>query len=90
MKISVLGLGYIGLPTSLLLANSGYDVIGYDVNKKIIDKLSTGDITFEEPGLFELFQKVKNKFTVSSSLESSDVYIIAVPTPLEKGSEKCR
>jgi len=85
MKICVLGLGYIGLPTSLLLANAGNKVIGVDINYKIVDYLNKGELPFKEPGLFELFQKAKNNFTASSSLESSDVYIIAVPTPLEKG-----
>jgi UDP-N-acetyl-D-mannosaminuronic acid dehydrogenase len=84
MKISVLGLGYIGLPTSLLLANAGYDVIGIDVNSKIIEKLNNGALPFEEPGLDDLFEKTKNKFKVSNKLETSDVYIIAVPTPLDK------
>jgi len=85
MKICVLGLGYIGLPTSLLLANAENTVIGVDINDKIVDYLNKGELPFKEPGLYELFQKAKNNFTASSSLESSDVYIIAVPTPLEKG-----
>jgi UDP-N-acetyl-D-mannosaminuronic acid dehydrogenase len=85
MKICVLGLGYIGLPTSLLLADAKNTVIGVDTNNKIVDKLNRGQLPFDEPGLFELFQKAKHNFTASSFLESSDVYIIAVPTPLEMG-----
>jgi UDP-N-acetyl-D-mannosaminuronic acid dehydrogenase len=70
---------------SLLLANTGNTIIGVDINDNIVKKLNRSELPFQEPGLFELFQKVKKNFTASSSLESSDVYIIAVPTPLEKG-----
>ena len=79
-----MGLGYIGLPTSLLLANAKNNVIGVDTNKEIVNKLKKEELPFDEPGLFDLFQKAKNNFTASSFLESSDIYIIAVPTPLEK------
>jgi len=84
MKISVLGLGYIGLPTALLLANAGNDVVGVDINNMIIDKLNNGELPFEEPGLDELYKNARNNFTASAQLESSDFYVIAVPTPLEK------
>jgi len=84
MKISVLGLGYIGLPTSLLLADAGYDIIGIDVDTEIVNTLSNGNLPFEEPGLDDLFKKARNKFKVSTDVESSDAYIIAVPTPLDE------
>jgi len=84
MKICVIGLGYIGLPTSLLLANAGHTVIGTDIKEDIVKKLNQGDLPFEEPGLNELFYKTKNNFTASNVLKTSDTYIIAVPTPLEK------
>ena len=85
IKISVLGLGYIGLPTALLLANAGNKVVGVDINNKIVDKLNSGELPFEEPGLDELYNKARNNFTASIQLEYSDCYIIAVPTPLEQG-----
>lgn len=84
MKISVLGLGYIGLPTSLLLADAGYDIIGVDVDAEIVNTLSNDNLPFEEPGLNDLFKRARNKFKVSTDVESSDVYIIAVPTPLDE------
>jgi UDP-N-acetyl-D-mannosaminuronic acid dehydrogenase len=83
MKIYVLGLGYIGLPTSLLLANAGHTVQGVDINSAIIEKLNREELPFKEPGLKELFEKAKKNFQAKSNLESSEVYIIAVPTPLE-------
>ncbi len=51
MKITVIGLGYIGLPTAAMFAKSGFDVIGYDINPKVIEALNQGRIIIEEPGL---------------------------------------
>lgn len=83
MKICVLGLGYIGLPTSLLLARAGNTVLGVDVNGNIVEKLNRNELPFKEPGLDELFEKAKKNFQANISVQSSEVYIIAVPTPLE-------
>jgi len=80
----VIGLGYIGLPTASMLANNGYDVLGVDVNEEVIKKLSSGDVHIEEPDLEGIFLNAFNskKIKVSKELEKSDVFIIAVPTPL--------
>jgi UDP-N-acetyl-D-mannosaminuronic acid dehydrogenase len=86
MKVCVLGLGYIGLPTALLLAQK-YQVVGVDVNQIIIDELKSGKLPFDEPGLEELMKNTKKNFTVSEKVEEADVFLIAVPTPLE-GSMK--
>ena len=51
MKINVIGLGYIGLPTALSMASSGLNVIGTDYNKELVKKLNDGEVTFEEKGL---------------------------------------
>lgn len=83
MNICVLGLGYIGLPTSLLLANAGNTVLGVDINREIIEKLNRNELPFWEPDLDDLFKKAKNNFQAGSSIQSSEVYIISVPTPLE-------
>ena len=83
MKISVIGLGYIGLPTALLLANAGHEVHGVDINTWTIEKLGRKELPFLEPGLEELFQKAQKNFQAGSTLQSSDAYIIAVPTPVE-------
>ena len=53
--INVIGLGYIGLPTALMLASHGVDVIGTDYNKELVDTLNAGHTTFKEDGLDELF-----------------------------------
>lgn len=83
MKICVIGLGYIGLPTSLLLANAGHRVLGVDINSRIVETLNNNKLPFTESGLEELFKKTKNNFIADVTVQSSDVYIIAVPTPLE-------
>lgn len=84
MKVSVLGLGYIGLPTSLLIANENYHVVGIDINPRVVKTLNEGKLPFEESGLKSLFKNAKNNFKASTKLETSDIYIIAVPTPLDK------
>jgi len=82
-KICVLGLGYIGLPTALLLAQH-HQVIGVDIKDDIIDQLKNNRLPFEEPGLKSLFNKVKKNFIPSSSIQPANVFIIAVPTPLNE------
>jgi len=84
MKINVLGLGYIGLPTALLIARAGHEVIGVDIDEEKLEKLKDGELPFKEPGLDDLFDKARNKFTPKYEVEESDVFIIAVPTPLDR------
>ncbi|CAC7549965.1 capsular polysaccharide synthesis enzyme [Staphylococcus aureus] len=83
MKLTVVGLGYIGLPTSIMFAKHGVDVLGVDINQQTIDKLQSGQISIEEPGLQEVYEEVlsSGKLKVSTTPEASDVFIIAVPTP---------
>lgn len=83
MKICVLGLGYIGLPTAVMFSNSGCHVIGVDVKPEIIEVLNNGDIHIEEPGLAEMIKSVidKDLFRASLKPEEADAYIIGVPTP---------
>jgi len=83
-KICVLGLGHIGLPTALLLATNGYEVRGVDVKQDIIDSLNRGRIPFNEAGLAELLSQAKKYFSAQREVEEADVFLIAVPTPLEK------
>ncbi len=80
--ICVLGLGHIGLPTALLLGNNGYEALGVDINENIVNMLNKRKIPFNEPGLSELLGQAK--FTAQTEVEEADVFLIAVPTPLEK------
>ena len=61
MKVCVVGLGYIGLPTSLMMAAHGISIIGVDRNENLVNKLRNGQITFQEDGLDELFIKASKK-----------------------------
>jgi len=81
--ITVLGMGYIGLPTALLLADVGNEVFGFDIDNRKIEKLKKGMLPFEEKGLKSLFDRVltKNTFSPVSKIEKSGIFLIAVPTP---------
>lgn len=85
-KISIIGLGYIGLPTAAVFAKAGYNVLGVDINEKVVQKLNKGEIHIEEEGLPELVKKVveNGKLRASTKPEESDVFIIAVPTPIHE------
>ena len=87
--INVIGLGYIGLPTALMLASHGVEVIGTDYNKELVATLNAGKTTFKEDGLAELFQDaVKSGIKFSNDYQVADIYIISVPTPYDKFSKK--
>ena len=84
-KISVSGLGYIGLPTATMFANAGAQVIGLDVNQYAIDTINEGKIHIVEPGLEEIVKKVVASGHLRASLqaEKADAFLIAVPTPFK-------
>lgn len=87
--ISVIGLGYIGLPTALMFAKSGVEVVGVDYNKNLVESLTNGKLTFEEEGLKELFNEaVSNGIRFTTEYPKTDIYIIAVPTPYINSSKK--
>lgn len=87
--INVIGLGYIGLPTALMLAAHGLEVVGTDYNKELVDTLNAGKTTFKENGLDELFQSaVKNGIRFTSEYQVTNIYIVSVPTPYDKFSKK--
>lgn len=87
--INVIGLGYIGLPTALMMASHGVEVVGTDYNKELVATLNAGRTTFKEEGLDELFNAAVNsgiKFT--TEYQTTDTYIVSVPTPYDKFSKK--
>lgn len=87
--INIIGLGYIGLPTALIFASKGIRVTGTDYNENLVKKLNSGQITFEEKGLIELYDDARKKdISFISSYIKSDIYLIAVPTPYDKFSKK--
>lgn len=89
MKVCVVGLGYIGLPTALMLASRGVDVVGVDYSSRIVNELRSGSLTFEEDGLAGVFSDARqNGIEFSDSYVAADVYIVAVPTPYDKNSKR--
>ena len=87
--VNVIGLGYIGLPTALMFASHGVEVVGTDYNKELVATLNAGKTTFEEKGLDELFSEALNsgiKFT--TKYQVTDTYIVSVPTPYDKDTKK--
>lgn len=87
--INVIGLGYIGLPTALMMASHGIEIIGTDYNPQVVETLKAGKTTFKEKGLDELFQDALNAgIRFSTEYQVTDTYIISVPTPYDKFSKK--
>jgi len=84
VQVCVLGLGYIGLPTASMFATHGLDVLGVDVNQDVVEILNQGDIHLEEPGLKTIVQAAigSGNLKISNQPGISDVFIIAVPTPI--------
>ena len=87
--VNVIGLGYIGLPTALMMASHGIEVIGTDYNAELVATLNAGKTTFKEDRLDELFQEaLKNDIQFTTEYQVTDIYIISVPTPYDKFSKK--
>jgi UDP-N-acetyl-D-mannosaminuronic acid dehydrogenase len=88
-SICVIGMGYIGLPTCAILASRGFSVLGVDVNPKVVERVSRGEIHIVEPDLDGLIQKVVSNGKLRASLtpEAADAFIIAVPTPITESRD---
>ena len=87
-KIVVVGLGYIGLPFSMILAENGYDVCGYDIDENKINSLKSKKFFFDEKDLNKLKKKtnvLKNLF-FSNKINKGSIYILCLPTPLNKNN----
>ncbi len=81
--LAVIGMGYMGLPISSLLAQAGYSVTGVDLSQDKVDLINRGECPFDEDGMPELVKKVVEQGFLKASLTipSSDTYLVAVPTP---------
>ena len=89
MIVSIIGLGYIGLPTAAVLASKDIKVVGVDVSQYVVDTINQGKIHIIEPGLDALVREAvqKNNLKAVINPEKADVFMIAVPTPF-KGSHE--
>lgn len=90
MRVCVVGTGYIGLPTALMLASHGVEVEAVGHRQETVDKLERGDVTFEEKGLPELFAAARESGNIHFRCDypAEDFYIITVPTPYLADSKK--
>lgn len=85
-KVCIVGLGYIGLPTALVAAKSGYEVVGFDIDERRVARINNYDPVIEEPEIEQqLFDVLRNfSFRASTIIEHADYYLIAVPTPFKE------
>lgn len=84
-SVVMMGLGYIGLPTAALIASRGLKVVGVDIHQSVVDTINKGEIHIVEPDLDGLVHKVVKEGYLKASTNpiTSDVYLIAVPTPFK-------
>lgn len=83
--VDIIGLGYIGLPTALMMASHGVSVVGTAHSSEKVDQLLAGKVTFKENGLQELFEAaMKKDIRFTTEYVQSDIYVVAVPTPYDK------
>jgi UDP-N-acetyl-D-mannosaminuronic acid dehydrogenase len=86
-KVCVIGLGYIGLPTALVAAQHGFNVIGFDTDKARVENINNGNPVIEEPEIQEKLHQILNtkQFIATNEIIPADYFIIAVPTPFQAG-----
>lgn len=91
-RISVLGLGYIGLPTAAVFAENGVEVVGVDIDPRVVETINAGRPHFGEPNLDALVRRVVEggKLRATAVPEPADAFIIAVPTPLRGHGEDAK
>ena len=89
MKACFMGLGYIGLPTAIIAAKHGIDVVGVDINPKVVEVTNQGKLHIIEPGMEEMLQEViaAGKFKAYTTPQESDAYFMVVPTPFKGDHE---
>src|SRR5256712_11769119 len=85
-KVVILGTGYVGFPLAVILARSGFKVVGVDIKKEVVRGINSGDLPIKEKEIDEIFKEpaVRQNLIASESVEDGDVFVISVPTPLEK------
>ena len=88
-KVVTIGLGYIGLPTSALIASKSTHVLGVDINQKVVDTVNDGKIHIVEPDLDIIVSKAVNDgfFKASTTAVAADIFLIVVPTPFKGNHE---
>ena len=88
-EVVTIGLGYIGLPTSALIASHGTNVLGVDINQSVVDTINQGEIHIVEPDLAEIVSAAVSNGNLKASIKAipAEVYLIVVPTPFKGNHE---
>lgn len=89
LKVAVVGLGYIGLPTAAVIARTGIEVLGVDVSQNVVDTVNSGKVHIEEVDLDGLVSGVvaRGHLRASTQIQSANVFVIAVPTPFKENHQ---
>ena len=84
-----MGLGYIGLPTAIIAAKHGVDVVGVDINSQVVEMTNAGHLHIVEPGMEEMLQEVvsQGKLKAYTQPQVCDAYFMVVPTPFKGNHE---
>jgi len=90
MKACFMGLGYIGLPTAIIAAKHGIDIIGVDINQEVVEQTNQGHLHIIEPNMEKMLQEVlaNGKLIATTHPEIADAYFIVVPTPFRGGNHE--
>ena len=90
MKACFMGLGYIGLPTAIIAAKHGIDIIGVDINQEVVEQTNQGHLHIVEPNMEKILQEVlaNGKLIATTHPEIADAYFIVVPTPFRGGNHE--
>ena len=85
-KIVILGTGYVGFPLAVILARSGFKVVGVDIRREVVRGINSGDLPIREKEIEAIFKEpaVRTNLVASEVVDDGDVYVISVPTPLER------
>lgn len=90
MRVSVIGLGYMGLPMAAILARAGHEVVGVDINPKAVAAVNRGECHFTEPGMAELVQEAyeSGRLRAVAKPEVAEVFILSLPTPVDHATHE--
>ena len=86
-KITVIGLGYVGFPSYLLMLEKKLNVYGYDKNQQLLNRIKNGKYLSKEKSIQALYKKYLSKIRLINKLTKSDIFIICVPTPIKKNNK---
>jgi len=88
-KVTIVGLGYIGLPTSALIASNGVEVFGVDINPEVVETINQGKIHIVEPDLGDAVAQAVEKgyLKAGTSIQAASTYLVVIPTPFKGNHE---